>query len=79
MASEDEQKPSFVIDKGLYYYKGMPFGWKNAEPSTIYQYLVNNNFKYHIIHNMEAYVDDMLVKTRKAKHHMTDLEEISRL
>ena len=42
----------------------MPFGLKNA--GATYQRLVNLMFQKQIINNMEVYVDDMLVKSKKA-------------
>jgi hypothetical protein len=51
----------------------MPFGLKNA--SATYQRLVNRMFRDQIERNVEVYVDDMLVKSRKAISHLTDLEK----
>ena len=42
MAEEDQEKIAFVTSQGLYYYKVMPFGLKNAEAT--YQRLVNQMF-----------------------------------
>jgi len=46
---------------------------KNA--GATYQRLVNRMFRDHIGRNVEVYVDDMLVNSRKATNHLTDLEE----
>ena len=51
----------------------MPFGLKNA--GATYQRLVNQMFSKQIGRNMEVYVDDMLVKSRKAELHLDDLKE----
>jgi len=51
----------------------MPFGLKNA--GATYQRLVNRMFSDQIRRNVEVYVDDMLVKSRKAISHLADLEE----
>ena len=51
----------------------MPFGLKNARAT--YQRLVNMLFHNQLDHNMEAYVDDMLVKSLLAEEHLTDLEK----
>jgi hypothetical protein len=59
----DRQKTTFVTDKGLYCYRVMPFGLKNA--GATYQRLVNQMFSKQIGRTMEVYVDDMLVKTLK--------------
>jgi hypothetical protein len=42
----DQEKTSFIIDWGLYCYKMMPFGLKNAEAT--YQGLVNKIFRSQI-------------------------------
>ena len=73
MASEDEEKTAFITNRGLYCYRVMPFGLKNA--GATYQRLVNKIFKEQIGHNMEVYVDDMLVKSRSSGNHVADLEE----
>lgn len=52
----------------------MPFGLKNAKAT--YQRLVNKIFKDLLGKNMEAYVDNTLVKSTKAKNHIVDLEEV---
>ena len=51
----------------------MPFGLKNA--GATYQRLVNQMFSRQIRWNMEVYVDDMLVKSRKVQLHLDDLRE----
>ena len=42
LAEEDHEKTAFIISQGLYYYKVMPFGLKNAE--VTFQRLVNKMF-----------------------------------
>jgi hypothetical protein len=73
MSELDEEKTSFITDRGLYCYNMMPFGLKNA--GATYQRLVNKMFSDQIGRNVEVYVDDMLVKSRKAISHLVDLEE----
>ncbi|KAL0361978.1 UNVERIFIED_CONTAM: hypothetical protein Sradi_3882300 [Sesamum radiatum] len=51
----------------------MPFGLKNA--GATYQRLVDKIFHPQIGRNVEVYVEDMLVKSKKAKEHVKDLEE----
>ena len=74
MAEEDQEKTAFVISQGLYCYRVMPFGLKNAEAT--YQRLVNQMFKKQIGRNVEVYVDDMLIKSRKEEDHLDDLREM---
>jgi hypothetical protein len=73
MSELDEEKTSFITDRGLYCYNMMPFGLKNAR--TTYQRLVNRMFSDQIGRNVEVYVDDMLVKSQKVISHLADLEE----
>jgi hypothetical protein len=73
MHPEDQEKTTFITDRGLYYYKVMPFGLKNAEAT--YQRLVNKIFQAQIGRNIEVYVDDMLVKSTESVSHVHDLHE----
>jgi len=73
MSELDEEKTSFITDGVLYCYNMMPFCLKN--PGATYQRLVNKMFRNQIGRNIEVYVDDMLVKSRKAIGHLVDLEE----
>ncbi|KAI5335513.1 hypothetical protein L3X38_025646 [Prunus dulcis] len=70
---DDKTKTSFIIERGTYCYKVMPFGLKNA--GATYQRLVNKIFKEQIGKTMEVYVDDMLVKAPKRADHIGNLAE----
>jgi hypothetical protein len=69
----DQEKTSFITDRGLYCYKMMSFGLKNA--GATYQRLVNKMFRDQIGRNVEVYVDDMLVKSIRTASHIADLRE----
>lgn len=71
MMPEDEEKTSFIINRGLFYYKMILFGLKNV--GAIYQRSVNKIFKDQICCN-KVYVDDMLVKNHSSRSHVDDLE-----
>ncbi|KAI5335581.1 hypothetical protein L3X38_025714 [Prunus dulcis] len=58
MHPEDQAHTSFITDRGLYCYKVIPFGLKNA--GATYQRLVNHLFAPLIGNTMEVYVDDIL-------------------
>jgi hypothetical protein len=73
MSELDQGKTSFITNRGLYCYKMMPFGLKNA--GATYQRLVNKMFRDQIERNIEVYLDDMLVKSWKVAGHLTDLEK----
>ncbi|KAI5317410.1 hypothetical protein L3X38_037117 [Prunus dulcis] len=53
MHEDDKAKTFFIIERGTYCYKVMPFGLKNA--GATYQRLVNKIFKKQIGKTMEAY------------------------
>ena len=63
MAKEDQENMAFMTSQGLYCYRVMPFGLKNA--GATYQSLVNQMFSKQIGRNVEVYVDDMLVKSKE--------------
>ncbi|XP_074342037.1 uncharacterized protein LOC141679433 [Apium graveolens] len=74
MYGPDQEHTSFIIDKGLYCYIGMPFGLINA--GATYQRLVNMMFKNQIGRTMEVYVDDMLVKSKAVNDHIKQMMEM---
>ena len=51
----------------------MPFGLKNA--GVTYQRLMNRMFAPQIGRNVQVYVNDMLVKSRREEDHLEDLKE----
>ena len=69
----DQDKTSIITEKGLYGWLRMSFGLRNA-PATI-QRLINTVFQPQLGRNMEAYIDDMIVKSRKELGHIDDLRE----
>ena len=71
---EDQEKTAFITSQGLYCYKVMSFELKNA--GATYQRLVNKMFNKQIGRNMEVYVDDMLIKSKKELAHLDDLREM---
>ncbi|GAA0173147.1 hypothetical protein LIER_41469 [Lithospermum erythrorhizon] len=70
---EDKEKTAFFTEYGLFCWKVMPFGLKNA--GTTYQRMVNIIFANQIGRNMKIYVDDMLVKSKEKGHHLENLRE----
>uniref|UniRef100_A0A2N9H4C4 Uncharacterized protein n=1 Tax=Fagus sylvatica TaxID=28930 RepID=A0A2N9H4C4_FAGSY len=73
MDENDQEKTSFITSRGLFCYKVMPFGLKNA--GATYQRLMNRMFHDQIGRNVEVYVDDMLVKSKEEDGHLDDLRE----
>ena len=73
MDETDQEKTSFVTSQGLFCYKVMPFGLKNA--GETYQRLVNHMFRLQIGRNVKVYVDDILVKSQDEEIHLDNLQE----
>ena len=73
LCRSDQAKMAFTTDQGLYCYQVMPFGLKNA--GATYQQLMNKMFTLFIDKSMEMYVDNMLVKSRRANDHIKDLRD----
>ncbi|KAL0290344.1 UNVERIFIED_CONTAM: Transposon Tf2-12 polyprotein [Sesamum calycinum] len=63
MAPADEELTAFLTPKGIYCYKVMPFGLKNAR--TTYQRAMQKIFDDMLHKNVECYVDDLV----KLKHY----------
>jgi hypothetical protein len=69
----DEDKTTFITPHGIYYYKVMTFLLKKV--GATYQKAINKCLKSQIRKNVEAYVDDVVVKTTKEDQLITDLIE----
>lgn len=52
----------------------MPFGFKNAR--STYQRMVTRMFEDKLGKNVEAYINDMVVKSKRVSEHVTDLDEV---
>jgi hypothetical protein len=72
MKESDQLVTSFITPFGMYCYTIMPFDLRNA--GATYQRCMNHVFGEHIGRTVEAYVDDIVVKTRKASDLLSDLE-----
>jgi hypothetical protein len=73
MAWEDEEKTAFITPCGVYSYVYMPFDLKNA--GATFQRLMRKALGAQMGRNAEAYVDDIVVKTRESHTFIEDLEE----
>jgi hypothetical protein len=60
---DDEDKTTFITPHGIYCYKVMNFGLKNV--GATYQKVIQKCLKSQIGKNIEAYVDDVVVKTTR--------------
>ena len=70
----DQEKTAILTPVGNYHYKVMPFRLKNA--GSIYQRMMTRMFEPHLRKSIEAYIDDMVVKSKIASEHMRDLRDI---
>ena len=52
----------------------MPFGLKNA--GSIYQRMVTRIFENQLGKNVEAYINDMVVKSKEESRHLSDLDKV---
>jgi hypothetical protein len=73
MAREDEEKTAFITPCGVYCYVCMPFSLKNT--GATFQRLMRKALGAQMGRNGEAYVDDIIVKTRESHTFIEDLEE----
>ncbi|RVW69828.1 Transposon Ty3-I Gag-Pol polyprotein [Vitis vinifera] len=77
MAPTDEEKTAFITPHGLYCYKVMPFGLKNA--GATYQRLMTKIFKPLVGRIVEVYIDDIMVKSKTRGEHALHLQEVFHL
>lgn len=64
-------KTEFMSNHGNYYYSVMPFGLKND--SATYERLMDVVFSKQIGNNLEAYIDDAIVKMLEGERRASDL------
>jgi hypothetical protein len=68
----DQLATSFITPYGMYCYTTKPFGLRNT--GATYQRCMNHVFGDHIGATVEAYIDDIVVKTNKVHDLISDLE-----
>jgi hypothetical protein len=71
MKEYDQLATSFITPFGMYCYVTMSFALRNA--GATYQRCMQHVFGYHIGRTVQAYVDDIVVKTRNADDLVNDL------
>ncbi|XP_069145404.1 uncharacterized protein [Solanum lycopersicum] len=71
MDEEDAENTTFITPWGVYHYREMSFGLKNV--ATTYMRAMTTIF-YDMIHKeIEVYIDDVIIKSRKNSYHLTHL------
>ena len=73
MAEEDQEKTAFISPKGCYCYTQMSFGLRNARAT--FPRAMQASLGSQLGRNVEAYIDDILVKTRYKDSLIQDLHE----
>jgi hypothetical protein len=73
MAKEDEEKTIFITPFRTFCFVRMPKGLKNAGPT--FTRMTRAVFKPQIGKNIQAYVDDLIVKSGDRVSHVSDLAE----
>lgn len=71
--NEDKEKTSFITKQGTFCFKVMLFDLKNAEAT--FKRLKDHIFQHQIGRNLEVYLDEILVKSKKAEDDIWDLQE----
>jgi hypothetical protein len=69
MKESGQLATSFITPFGMYYYVTMSFGLRNA--GATYQRCMQHVFREHIGPTVEAYVDDIVVKTKRVSIWLT--------
>ncbi|GJU55654.1 reverse transcriptase domain-containing protein [Tanacetum coccineum] len=73
MAKKDEEKMAFHTDEGVFCYTKMPLGLEKCLGT--YQRLVDTIFEGQMGRNLQAYVDDMVIKSKTELEMIKDVEE----
>src|SRR4051812_32243340 len=73
MTREDEEKTTFITPCGTYCFLRTPFGLKSA--GSTFARAVQIGFEHQLHRNIEANMDDIVVKTKDGSTLVQDLEE----
>jgi hypothetical protein len=73
LASDDEEKTSFITPFGIFCYTKMTFGLKNGGAN--YQKCIYIILEPQIGRNVKDYIDDVVVKSKKHGDLFDDLKE----
>jgi hypothetical protein len=74
VATEDRDKTSFITSFGVFRFKRLPFGLRNA-PAT-FQRLINN-FRVNLSQIVTlAYLDDLIILSPTGEKHLRDLQDV---
>ena len=68
MFPSDSANTTFITPTGMYCYNVMPFCFKNSGATN--QHMMSRIFERLLGKTMEAYIDDMLVKSKSCEDHL---------
>jgi hypothetical protein len=74
LVKEDEDKTAFITPFGAFCYISMLFGLKNA--GATYQRAIHTCLADHWGKQVEAYVDDVVIKTENSDNFIEDLQQV---
>ncbi|CAL2256248.1 unnamed protein product [Prunus armeniaca] len=74
MSPEDKELTAFCTPKRIYCYKVIPFGLKNA--GATYQRAMQKIFGDMLHKNVECYIDDLVIKSKRREDHLKDLRMV---
>ncbi|XP_049364753.1 uncharacterized protein LOC125829589 [Solanum verrucosum] len=73
MHKDDAEKTAFITPWGVYNYKVMPFGLKNV--GATYMRAMTTLFHDMIHKEIEVYMDNVIIKSKKGSNHLNDLRK----
>jgi hypothetical protein len=73
LKKKDNEKTAFITPYDVFCYQVMPFGLKNM--GATYQRMMQNCLGSQIGHNIQVYIDDVVITTRKEESLISDLTE----
>ena len=74
MEESDREKTAFICQYGLYEFKRMPFGLKNA-PGT-FQRLMNFVLQEYLYKFVAVYLDDIIIYSKTHEEHLQHLQMV---
>jgi hypothetical protein len=73
LSIDDEKKIPFITPFGIFCYTNMAFGLKNGRAT--YQKVIHIILETQIGRNVEAYIDDVVVKSKRRGHLLDNIKE----
>jgi hypothetical protein len=73
LKKEDKEKTTFITPYGVFCYQVIPFGLKSA--GATYQRMMQNCLESQIGCNIQVYIDDVVIATRKEESLISDLAQ----